>query len=138
MRLRFVATALVLAGVAACNDEPSGVDTLPTTTPPDPTPTTPTPSPSPESQDVVPKPGAITSLSLASLPLVPAFSPDVHDYAVRCTALTNTLTVSWAPAYAAKIASPTATAATDTSASVRVVEGQAIVVESTDPAISFP
>lgn len=135
MRLRFVATALVLAGVAACNDEPSGVDTLLTTTTPEPTPTTPTPSPSPESQDVVPKPGAITSLSLASLPLVPAFSPDVHDYAVRCTALTNTLTVSWAPAYAAKIASPTATAATDTSASVTVVEGQAIVVESTDPSL---
>jgi hypothetical protein len=39
--------------------------------------------------------GPLASLSVAPLVLTPSFSPDIHDYLVRCATGTNTLQLSW-------------------------------------------
>jgi hypothetical protein len=47
--------------------------------------------------------GRLASLSVAPLALTPSFSPDIHDYIVRCAANTNTLQISWTTAGGANV-----------------------------------
>ncbi len=69
--------------------------------------------------------------------LVPTFSPDVHDYYVRCDAGANALTVSMAASAGASsllvqpVASPSLPGQT---LSVSVTPGQAVVAAATSPA----
>jgi hypothetical protein len=44
--------------------------------------------------DEFPGGGRLASLSVAPLKLTPSFSPDIHDYVVRCAANTNTVQLS--------------------------------------------
>src|ERR1700722_10011082 len=73
--------------------------------------------------------------SAPSLSLVPPFSPEVHDYAVRCAAGTNVLTVSMMASAGASsllvqpIASP---ALPQQTLSVSVTENQALVAVATN------
>jgi len=46
---------------------------------------------------------SLASLSVSPLPLSPSFSPEIHDYAVRCAAGVNTLELSWAAAGGASV-----------------------------------
>jgi hypothetical protein len=67
--------------------------------------------------------------------LSPAFSPDVHDYTVRCSAGTNILTVSMkaSPGAASLLLQPTPSASLpQQTLSIRVTEGQAVVAAATD------
>jgi hypothetical protein len=76
-------------------------------------------------------PSALESLSVSPLALIPAFSPDVHDYVVRCAAGQNMLSVSMvAPVGAtASVIAPTRSASAESqTVSVTVAEDQAIVV----------
>jgi hypothetical protein len=73
----------------------------------------------------------------APLALVPAFSPDVHDYYVRCAAGTNVLTISMtasAGAMSLLVQPTTSPSLPDQTLSVSVSEGQAIVAAATDGA----
>jgi hypothetical protein len=77
-------------------------------------------------------PPTLAALSIAELPLVPAFSPSVHDYVVRCAAGANGLTVTATPSgdASASMVQPVAGGA---SAALRVLEDQAIVVQVENP-----
>jgi hypothetical protein len=77
---------------------------------------------------------SLQNLAIAPLTLVPAFSPDIHDYYVRCTAGSNplTVTVTAAEGETAARLQPTASAAAATqSTDVVVTEDQAIVATAT-------
>ncbi len=83
---------------------------------------------------------ATTSADAASsVTLFPPFSPEVHDYAVRCAAGTNVLTVSMTASAGASsllvqpIASP---ALPQQTLSVSITENQALVAVATDGAAS--
>jgi hypothetical protein len=68
------------------------------------------------------------------LGLIPAFSPAIHDYYVRCAAGTNALTVSMtaSPGAESRLVQPTASPYTTTQTnSLSVEENQAVVAEAT-------
>jgi len=67
--------------------------------------------------------------------LVPVFSPDVHDYYVRCTAGTNALSVSMTASSGAtsRLVQPTASpSAPQQTVSVSVTESQLLAAEASD------
>jgi arylsulfotransferase ASST len=69
------------------------------------------------------------------LTLVPAFSPEIHDYYVRCTAGTNALTISMtaSPGSTSQLIQPIAsTTLPDQTLPVSVEENQAIVATASD------
>ena len=78
--------------------------------------------------------GAAFSFSIAPLTMKPAFSPDIHDYYVRCAAGANllTVTITAAPGGTVALEQPTTTApaTAGTSAQLSVAENQAVVVAS--------
>ncbi len=79
-------------------------------------------------------PGADASSVVA---LSPAFSPDIHDYSVRCAAGTNVLTVSMTASDGSSslLVQPTPSASLpEQTLSSSVVEGQAIVAAATNGA----
>jgi hypothetical protein len=76
-------------------------------------------------------PSFAASLTVAPLALTPAFSPDIHDYYVRCLAGTNTLNVTVTAADGATVAllQPVTTApSASQTESVELLESQALVV----------
>jgi Arylsulfotransferase (ASST) len=77
----------------------------------------------------------VRSSGSASLTLVPAFSPRVYDYYVRCAEGSNTLSVSFAPSEGAlgSLTQPTPSAAApvEQTVVVRAIENQSIVALAT-------
>jgi hypothetical protein len=85
-------------------------------------------------------PPSLTALSVTAgatptLTLVPAFSPAIHDYSVRCTTGVNALTVSMTASSGSTslvvLPTPSASLATQT-LTLNVEENQAIVATATD------
>jgi hypothetical protein len=88
--------------------------------------------------------GRLASLSVAPLALTPSFSPDIHDYVVRCAATTNTLQLSWTTTGGANVSLVTPTESDGSSAqsttvsygtsardaTVRLAEDQAAVLRA--------
>lgn len=73
---------------------------------------------------------SLSNLTISPLELLPAFSPSIHDYYVRCSQGTNALTVSLKAASGSTVAltQPTSTApAPSGAADVSLLEDQAIV-----------
>jgi len=77
---------------------------------------------------------SLTSLFVSPVALTPAFSPDIHDYYVRCAAGTNRLTVTASAASGATVAvvqpGTSGSAASTLAAQVDVVASQAMVVRA--------
>lgn len=80
----------------------------------------------------LPPSASLTSLSIDELTMSPTFSPDNHDYAVRCAAGTNTLTVraTGGDATTLVLSSPSAATMDSGSTTIDVAEDQALVVEA--------
>jgi hypothetical protein len=79
-------------------------------------------------------PPSLDALSITQQPLVPPFSPDVHDYVVRCAAGSNAMTVTARASNGstAAILRPSTTPLVDDRAQMlSLTENQAIVVEAT-------
>ncbi len=62
------------------------------------------PSPSSPSSPSAASLASLASLTIDGAALTPAFSPDIHDYAIRCSAGTNTIGVTATPATGATAA----------------------------------
>lgn len=76
---------------------------------------------------------SLASLTIDGLAMTPAFSPDIHDYAMRCSAGTNTVGVTATPTggATAELIRPTATPLTAAqTANVDLLENDAVVVEA--------
>ncbi|MGZ3452541.1 MAG: aryl-sulfate sulfotransferase [Polyangiales bacterium] len=73
---------------------------------------------------------SLDSLKVEELALSPAFSPDTHDYVVRCAAGGSSLTVTATAADGVAISVAKSPVASGDPASVDVVENDAIVVEA--------
>lgn len=89
---------------------------------------------SPDASNDASSTASLQNLSISPLTLVPAFSPSIHDYYVRCAAGPNALTVTMTAAEGetAALVQPTASASAATqSAAVVVTEDQAIVATAT-------
>lgn len=80
--------------------------------------------------------GALTaSITISPLALTPPFSPDIHDYYVRCTSGTNTLSVAVRADAGATVSLTqpvTMSAAASLTASVQLTENQALVVSASN------
>jgi len=86
-----------------------------------------------ESGSVVGGLSALTSLSVAPLELSPPFSPDVHDYSIRCSAGPNSvwITAEAGPDTVVTIETPSPpTSVQPTTVTANVLEDQAIVVHA--------
>jgi hypothetical protein len=81
----------------------------------------------------------LSALGVAPLTLVPAFSPDTHDYYVRCAAGTNELTVSMtaSPGADSTVVQPVSSVSSPKQTlSLSVQENQAVVAAATSGAAS--
>ena len=79
-------------------------------------------------------PGALLSLAVTPLALTPAFSPDVHDYVVRCAAGDNELSLALQAAgeAAVSVTTPTATlSVVSDSVSITLSEDDPLIVGAT-------
>ncbi len=101
-------TALLALGPAACSDDDRPLARPPT------------------------GPATLASLTVAQLPLTPEFSPDVHDYAIACSAGLNPLTfaAAAAPGAVATFRAPLAREVGDgTPAFAMIPEDSAVVID---------
>jgi hypothetical protein len=74
LSLRTSSAALAAAGFLACSSTPS--------------------SPGIDSDTMASTSSSLSALAVSPFPISPAFSPDIHDYAIRCLAGSNAITVT--------------------------------------------
>ncbi len=131
--LRFggVASVVLCPLIVGCTSAVGGATSV---TPSTSSPSTPSPAAPSAPITLLPPLGSqLASLAIAERPLVPAFSPSVHDYVVRCAAGANALTVTATPDADDAVASVVQPIAAASPATLSVLENQAIVVRVATP-----
>lgn len=86
-----------------------------------------------EAGDLGTSPAVLASLTVSPLALVPAFSPSTHDYAVRCAAGPNPITIAMAagPGAVVDLVPSTGATATTSSVDLSLNPDQAAVIQVT-------
>jgi len=79
-------------------------------------------------------PPGLGSLTVSPMSLSPHFDPVVHDYAIRCAAGANTLSLAFtaAPGSTAALISPSTAPMSSSPVAVQLLPDQAAVIETTD------